>query len=59
MNEAKHLNGIIGTITTAGGAVVAWLPTVNFVVQIIAGIVAIIVGITTIAYYHKKSKLIK
>ena len=52
----KEHTGIIGTITTATGAVVANLAIINEAVQIIAGVVAIIVGLITIIHYCKKLK---
>lgn len=48
--------GILGTITTIAGGAASWLPCINEVIQIIAGIVAIIVGIVTIRHYQKKDK---
>jgi hypothetical protein len=56
--DTKHLQGILGGAITTGGAVVAWLPTVNLIVQILAGITAIVVGGFTIRYYHRKTKLL-
>lgn len=50
--EAK---GIAGTATTIGSAVVAALPTINLIVQIGAGLTAIVVGILTARYYIKKT----
>lgn len=58
MNEQSG-KGILGAITTAAGAVAAWLPMINTVVQIIAGIVAIAVGISTFRYYHRKNQQLK
>jgi len=48
--------GILGTITTIAGGAASWLPCINEIIQIIAGIVAIIVGIVTIRHYQKKDK---
>ncbi len=57
MNDSiKQVAGAAGVVTTTAGAVVAWLPVVNLVVQILAGIVAIVVGIITANYYHNKNK---
>ena len=53
MNDHK---GIIGTITTASGAIITWLPAINEVVQILAGLVAIAVGIITFRHYYLKDK---
>ena len=48
--------GILGTVTTSVSAIAAWLPAINEIVQIVAGLVAIVVGIATIIHYHKKDK---
>lgn len=56
MHEHK---GLIGTVTTVTGGVIAWLPVINEVVQIVAGLAAIAVAVATLRYYHKKSKAIK
>jgi hypothetical protein len=57
MNETtKHATGILGTATTAGSTIIALLPTVNLIVQIGAGVTAIVVGILTARYYLKKTK---
>ena len=53
MNDHK---GLIGAITTTAGALVAWLPLINELVQITAGIVAIVVGIVTIRHYNRKDR---
>jgi hypothetical protein len=53
MNNQK---GIVGAVTTVTGSVVAWLPVVNEVVQILAGLTAIIVGIATVRHYQKKDR---
>lgn len=55
MNEHRHLTGLAGVVTTSSSAVIAWLPEINLCVQIVAGIVAIIVGLFTIRYYHRKT----
>lgn len=52
MNE----KGFAGTVTTIFSAIVSVLPTVNLIVQIGAGITAIVVGIYTARYYIKKTK---
>jgi len=54
MNHS-HGRGLLGTFTTACSAVVSMLPTVNLLVQISAGITAVIVGIVTARYYIKKT----
>jgi membrane protein implicated in regulation of membrane protease activity len=54
MNE--HVKGISGAATSIGAAVVAWLPIVNTSVQILAGLTAVVAGIFTTRYYHKKTK---
>jgi hypothetical protein len=51
MNDHK---GIVGAAVTATGGVMSWLPMVNEIIQIAAGIVAITVGIVTIRHYHRK-----
>ena len=48
--------GFLGTVTTVTSTVVAWLPTVNICVQIVAGLVAIVAGFITARYYLKKIK---
>ena len=53
MNPDK---GILGNITTITLTTISWLPVVNQVVQIIAGLVAIAVGVATFNYYHRKNK---
>jgi tellurite resistance protein TehA-like permease len=50
-----HL-GLLGTITTLTGGIVSWLPVINEVVQIFAGLIAITVGIATLRHYFKKDK---
>jgi hypothetical protein len=53
MNDYK---GIVGAAVTVTGGAMSWLPMVNEVVQITAGLVAIVVGIVTIRHYHRKDK---
>jgi len=55
MNMNDH-KGIIGAVVTGAGGMAAWLPFINEVVQIIAGLVAIVVGIVTVRHYHNKDK---
>jgi len=55
-HSSKGIIGLLGSATTFGSAVIALLPTVNLIVQICAGITAIIVGVFTARYYHKKHK---
>ena len=58
MNDNK---GLIGSATTIFGTIIAWLPVINLVVQIIAGIIAIAVGLMTLRhfYYKEQSRLKK
>ena len=51
MNDHK---GIIGASVTVTSGAMSWLPMVNEIVQIAAGVVAIVVGIVTIRHYHRK-----
>lgn len=53
MNESSS-KGLLGVVTTTSSTIVAWLPTVNIMVQIVAGCVAIVAGIITARYYLKK-----
>jgi hypothetical protein len=53
------LKGTTGTATTIGATIASYLPVVNELVQIGAGIVAIVVGILTARYYIKKTNLLK
>lgn len=55
MHESS-IKGLLGLATTGGAAIVACLPTVLVVVQIVAGCVAIVAGIFTIRYYNDKRK---
>jgi len=52
----NHVKGLLGVVTTASGAVIAWLPLVNIIIQIMAGIVAIVAGTVTARYYIRKTK---
>lgn len=54
--QDSSAKGFIGTTTTVAGTIVAWLPTVNICVQIIAGLIAIVAGIATARYYTRKLK---
>jgi hypothetical protein len=56
MNESQR--GALGTATTVGGTFVAWLPHINLIVQIVAGVVAIVVGLATLRYYCRKLALL-
>jgi hypothetical protein len=56
MNRIKDHAGLVGSITTAAGATITWLPVINEMVQLIAGVVAIVVGIVTIKYYNRKDR---
>ena len=53
MNDNK---GLLGSVATVVGGVISWLPMINELVQIAAGLVAIVVGIVTIRHYHNKDK---
>lgn len=53
---SKNPMGILGATATAGSTIVAVLPTVNLIVQIGAGLTAIVVGVLTARYYLKKTK---
>ena len=53
MNDNK---GLLGSVATVAGGVISWLPMINELVQIAAGLVAIVVGIVTIRHYHNKDK---
>lgn len=46
--------GTIGAVTSISMASIAHLEEVEIIVKITAGLVAIVVGIMTIIYYHKK-----
>jgi hypothetical protein len=48
--------GILGAVTTATSAFVSWLPAINEIVQIIAGLIAIVCGLVTIRHYLRKDK---
>ncbi len=52
----KNFTGMLGVSVTTGSAIVAWLPVVNLLVQIGAGITAIVVGLFTIRYYHRRAE---
>lgn len=57
MNEtAKHVAAIFGVQTTLGSLFIALLPTINLIVQILAGVTAIVVGYFTARYYYQKVK---
>jgi hypothetical protein len=51
MNDHK---GLLGTSVTAISALTSLLPVVNLLVQIGAGIMAIVVGFYTARYYRNK-----
>lgn len=51
MNDHK---GLLGTGVTAISALTSLLPVVNLLVQIGAGIMAIVVGFYTARYYRNK-----
>jgi len=51
MNDHK---GLLGTFVTATSALTSILPVVNLLVQIGAGIMAIVVGFYTARYYRNK-----
>jgi len=53
MNDNK---GLLGSVVTVAGGVASWIPMINELVQITAGLVAIVVGIVTIRHYHNKDK---
>jgi predicted transporter len=53
--EIKHCLAVVGVGTTGASSVIAFLPTVNILVQILAGLMAIIVGFYTAKYYREKS----
>ena len=53
MNEYK---AIVGAVITFAGGVVAWLPVINMVVQLVAGVIAIAVGLATLRHLYYKDK---
>jgi hypothetical protein len=53
MNDHK---GIFGAAITITGGIVSWLPVVNEVVQILAGLSAIVVAIVTVRHYQRKDR---
>jgi len=59
VNSNNHADGVIGTFLSITAAVVSNLETVETSVRILAGLVAIIAGITTTIYYAKKISNIK
>jgi len=54
MVTSNDTPGTIGAVTSICMASIAQLEEVEVLVKIVAGIVAIVVGIFTIIYYHKK-----
>ena len=53
--DIKHGFAVVGVGTTGTSSFVAFLPTVNIIVQILAGLTAIVVGFYTAKYYREKS----
>lgn len=56
MNDSSSIGGKVGVVTTLASATTSILPDVNAVVQIVAGLVAIAVGVMTFIYYYNKNK---
>jgi len=46
-----HVKGLAGAATTAGAASVTWIEQANAYVDFAAGVIAIIAGLCTIAWY--------
>ncbi|MGA3265495.1 MAG: hypothetical protein ABSE16_01580 [Verrucomicrobiota bacterium] len=53
MNSIDNAKGIVGAATTGAGLVLGHLPIINEAVQLVAGVVAIVVGVMTIRHYWK------